>query len=60
MKAEVKIIQNKHGFYALIAIKHEFLYPEQLQSEYHKSKGQLKRKAIQFCADLNLECEFVS
>jgi DNA-directed RNA polymerase delta subunit len=61
MKAEVRIYQDKIGFYAEIKIKHDFLDLDQaIESRYHNSKGQLKRKVSQFCADLNLECEFVS
>lgn len=56
MKAEITIYRGVVGFFAEIEITHEFLNEAQiLTSRYHKSKGQLKRKAIQFCADLNLD-----
>ena len=60
MKAIVEIEQSMTGTYwAIITINHDMLLSNSLETIYHKSKGQLKRKVIQFCADLNLEVEWI-
>ena len=60
MKSEVYILENKYGeFYAVIHFVHALIKePADLTTNSHKSKGQLKRKVIQFCSQLNLEVEF--
>lgn len=60
MKAEITIFKCSFGWYCDIKIQHAFLEGYQtVTSRIHKSKGEVKRKAIQFCSDLNLEYEMV-
>jgi len=59
MKAMVGITQCEEGFIAFIEIKHNLLESGLICSEIHHSKGQLKRKVIQFCGELGLEIEWI-
>jgi hypothetical protein len=60
-KVEIKYTNDTEGYWATIEIKHKVLWNgfSCLMTEGHKSKGQLKRKVIQFCAALNLEIEWI-
>lgn len=60
MNVKVKIIEQ-NGYWAVMTIKNNFLdgMNNYIETELHKSKGQLKRKVIQFCDELNLEIEWV-
>jgi len=55
MKAKVDFIRSWSGYTAIINIEHPFLAKgfNFVRSIESKSKGELKRKAIQFCSDLN-------
>ena len=59
MKAIVNIVNTGTGYYADIEIEHDFVGRFLLSSKTIKSKGETKRKAIQFCDALNLQYEFV-
>lgn len=62
MKARVGIEKYYEGGYsAFITIDHDLFRfgQETLTTKTHKSKGELKRKVIQFCSQLNLEVEFI-
>ena len=60
MKAEIKIYQCAGVYFAEIEIQHDFLASKQiLISRSHISKGQVKRKAIQFANQLGLDYEMV-
>jgi hypothetical protein len=61
MKAEITIYKSTDvgGYYAGIKIFHPFIELEQeILSTTQVSKGQVKRKAIQFCGDLGLDYKF--
>lgn len=60
MKAEIKICKLTKGYYGAIHITHDLLNGKQVVfTKTNKSKGEVKRKAIQFCGDLNLEYEML-
>ena len=60
MKVTVSIYEIDGEFIANIFIEHPLLNDgwDFVATTKHKSKGQLKRKVIQFCSQLNLEVEF--
>lgn len=61
MKAKIEIRGEVGCWFARIEIVHNLIIGEYstIETTTHKSKGQLKRKTIQFCSQLNLEMEFV-
>jgi hypothetical protein len=61
MKAVVSIEQDNEGFFAQISFIHDFIDIQcnDIASVTQKSKGELKRKVIQFGAALNLDVEFI-
>lgn len=61
MKAKVSIVKDSLGYYATITLKQPLLsiIHDTLYTVNHTSKGQLKRKVIQFCGELNLDYEFI-
>lgn len=58
MKVKVSFIRSWSGYVAIMEIQHSFLQEHSFRSKEHKGKGELKRKVIQFCSDLNLEVEW--
>jgi hypothetical protein len=62
MKAEAEIYKNQEQkFGCELKIIHPSLScgSSMVFMELNKSKGQLKRKVIQFCSQLNLDVEFI-
>jgi len=61
MKAQVWIEGADGCWFAYVKIRHDFISEHwcTIATVDHKSKGQLKRKVIQFCGELNLEVEFI-
>lgn len=62
MKAIVEIYKFGTGYQCEIKIQHDLfsMYGSMgLYTKEHKSKGQLKRKVIQFCSQLNLDIEWI-
>lgn len=59
MKITVEILSEGDSFWAVMQIKHDFLDGYQIVSKPQSSKGQLKRKTIQFCDALGLEIVWV-
>ena len=60
MKITVEILSERDGFRAVMQMKHDFLddcgmLPNIIVSKPQASRGQLKRKVIQFCDGLGLE-----
>lgn len=59
MKIKVSFIRSWSGCVAIMEIQHPFLSEHSFRSVEHKSKGELKRKVIQFCSALNLDVEWI-
>jgi hypothetical protein len=62
MKATAEIVKSTSGrYWGEVIIHHELIDEDHsvLFTVNHESKGQLRRKVIQFCAALNLEVEFI-
>lgn len=61
MKATVRIFKYGVGYCAKIEINNDFLsgHERTIFSKTHYSKGQLKRKVIQFCGEMNLEVSII-
>jgi hypothetical protein len=62
IKSKIEIKKEEGDFWAEITVEHPFIEKEnfsKLVTISNKHKGEIKRKAIQFCAALNLEAEFV-
>lgn len=62
MKAEVEIVSDPRsvGYFGEIKIINKFIEGghSYIYTETNLSKGQLRRKVIQFCSSLNLEVEW--
>jgi hypothetical protein len=61
MRALVRIKEITPKFYAVIYFVHDLIDEpcNFITTTNHTSKGQLKRKVIQFCSELNMEVWFI-
>lgn len=61
MKAKADMIEVEGKYCCAIYIEHDLLRfgGADVMTKYHKGKGELRRKVIQFCAALNLDLEWI-
>ena len=59
MKAKIRFYKYYNGYAGVIEIDHPLLdnIHNTLITKTHSSKGQIKRKLIQFCDELNLSAK---